>query len=702
MVVLFALAMFLSASLLFIVQPMVAKLLLPSLGGSAAVWTTCMLFFQAMLLAGYGYAHLGARQLSPRRQMVLHGLLMIGAVVVLPFTIPDTGLDPSEHPTLWLLAVLFLSIGLPFFVVSTTAPLLQHLFAHTTHRDADDPYFLYGASNLGSMAALVAYPVLVQPMLGVRAQTTAWAAAYAVFVLLMVGCFRTVFGVRERRTVDAEVAPELTWRQRLRWVMLAAVPSSLMLGVTQHLTTDVAPVPLLWVLPLALYLATFVLVFSRRPVWLPESARNALPIALLAALAAIEQVGGTVALALHGLSFFLFALFYHGTLARERPHPTRLTEYFLLLSIGGVFGGLFNALAAPLIFDRLIEYHVVMFLAVACIAPDAKSQSWRTAAAVGLAACAYLYTFALISTLQLWLAAIYFGAVVAVVWKLPRVQNVVIAVLLAVGAWVQFYDISLLYDRSFFSTYKVYEQERDGVEFRALRHGTTVHGVQATAGNAATIARSYHHPSGPVGDVMDVAPPERMLVIGLGVGAMAAYAGPRTHVEFYEIDPLVHDIARQWFTYLSACGERCSVSIGDGRRLLAESDATFDLIMLDAYNSGSVPSHLLTREALQLYLDHLKPGGLLVFNVSNRYVDVAAVVGALCADAGIHALEYTYDPPPREAYAEWIDRSQFVVASKDAALLERIAARGSWRPSPQSKDVWTDDSANVLSVVIWD
>ncbi len=716
LVALYAITMFVSASLLFVVQPMVAKLLLPSLGGSSAVWTTCMLFFQAMLLLGYGYAHLGARWLSPRHQALLHLPVLLVAGVTLPIALPELGIDASADPNLWLVAALIVSVGLPFFVVSASAPLLQHWFAQTNHKDAADPYFLYGASNLGSMVALLGYPFVIEPWLGVRAQAVAWAVVYGGFGILVVASASRIAHVRDRTRMAVETAdvPKLSWAQRGRWIALAAVPSSLMLGLTQYLTTDIAAVPLLWVLPLALYLLTFILVFAKRPVWLPDIWRTLLPLLAACVFAATSlRVEMWMMILLHLTNFVLLALFFHGTLAAERPHAARLTEYFLLMSIGGAIGGLFNALIAPTVFDRAVDYHLVMFGALACVAPakwrlhNSYGNRWVVplmAAAVG---AFYLYT-------QDFWALDEWPSVVAVVAVLsgfvglaafrPRWENVGFAIILGLGAHAAMATEGLLtYDRSFFAAYKVYERTyRTSGSFRKFSHGTTVHGAQSLDADKASVPVSYHHPDGPVGQILEAIPHKEVLVVGLGAGAMASYAHAGLHFDIFEIDPLVHDIAREYFTYLDVCGERCTVTIGDGRRLIADSTKKWDIIFLDAYNSDAVPTHLLTREALQLYLARLSPHGVVVYHVSNRYLDIESVVGAVAADAGVATRTQLHNPPRRQRIDNHIDRSKYtVVARTDEDLAPLVADERVWRDTWRADVVWTDDFTNVVSVFEW-
>ena len=714
---LFAVTMFASAALLFVVQPMVAKLLLPHLGGSSAVWTTCMLFFQAVLLAGYGYAHLGARWLSPRRQALVHVPLMVAAFALLPIGLPTLGIDSSQAPIAWLLAALTLAVGLPFFVVSTSAPLLQHWFAHTGHPDADDPYHLYAASNLGSMVALLGYPFLVEPYLGARAQTVAWAALFAVFVAMTVACAWRIRDARTTRTTttNAADAPPLMWSQRLRWTAYAFIPSSLMLGVTSYLTTDIAAVPLLWVLPLALYLFTFILVFAPRRLLLPAGFRTALPLIATAILIATAyRVPMAAGIALHLLNFWLFAMFFHGELARERPHPARLTEFFLILSIGGALGGLFNAVIAPAVFDRALDYHLVLGVAVALIAPSA----WRTRNAHGNA---WVIPSVLVPWMGFYLWVLEFWTLndpvsliptvcfLAVVFLLcvtrPRLENVGFGVVLVVGALAFMHTDGLIaYERSFFAAYKVFEREyRESGRYIKISHGTTTHGAQSLDPAKAHIPVSYHHPDGPVGRILEAIPHQRVLVVGLGAGAMSSYAQPGMRFDIFEIDPLVEEVAREHFTYLEHCGRRCDVTIGDGRNLIAAApDHTWDIIFLDAYNSDAVPTHLLTLEALELYARKIKPGGVIVFHVSNRYLDIEGVVGAVARAAGVTARTMLHIPPRRQRRRKHIDASKYTIVARSAADLGRLNHDEAWTAARTADVVWTDDFTNVLSVFEWE
>ena len=709
----YALTMLVSAALLFVVQPMIAKLLLPSLGGSSAVWTTCMVFFQGSLVLGYCYAHLGARLMRPRTQASVHLPLMIAAALTLPFALPALDIEVSTQPTLWLLAALTLSVGFVFLVVSATAPLLQHWFAHTSHPDRDDPYFLYSASNLGSMAALLGYPLFVEPVFGVHAQTIAWAVGYGALVLLILVCAGLVWRAERSQPTQGLDAAALTWRFRARVLVLAAVPSSLMLGVTQYMTTDIASAPFLWVLPLALYLLTFILVFSRRQIRLPQVTRTMLPLATALVFSATAlRVDLWISMALHLINFTLWAMFLHGLLADDRPPPARLTEYFVLLSLGGVLGGAFNALLAPAIFDRLVDYHLVMFATIAVVRPaqwrldNPHGFRWLMPTFTAVASAFYLWAsgaWALDAWRSVVAMALFVGALTAIAAFRPRLDNICFALVLAMGAQYAFATEGLVaYDRSFFAAYKVYEREYgEAGLYRKFSHGTTEHGAQSLHPDKASVPVSYHHPEGPVGQVLFEVPHRRVLVVGLGAGAMASYAGAHAHFDIFEIDPLVEEIAREHFTYLQLCGENCSVEIGDGRRLIAESMRRWDIIFLDAYNSDAVPTHLLTREAVQLYLEHLTEDGVLVFHVSNRYLMVESVVGQLAEDAGLVAYSQLHKPPYKERRAKQISPSKYTVVARTREPLLGLLKTGDWRIAWTDADLWTDDYTNVIGVIKW-
>lgn len=727
MILVFALTLILSAALLFVVQPLVAHMLLPSLGGSAAVWTACMLFFQAALLGGYVLAHIMARYVPERLWPILQvgGLLL--AFTTLPFDLFNLQPDP-EAPAIWVLKTLLLTVAPAFVLLSTTAPTLQTWFSRTSHKDANDPYFLYAASNVGSFAGLLGYPLLIEPLMGVTTQNHFWKIGYAFLAALIAACaFLTMKALRPA-TSQACVSPPspLTLQTRLWWVVLAFIPSSLMLGLTQFLSTDLAAVPLLWVVPLGIYLSTFVLAFSPRLWRLPQWTARLLPPATLLIFGSYWlKLPVTLSIGLHLSLFFWAAWLFHEHLARLRPEAARVTEFFLLLSVGGMFGGLFNALIAPLIFTRAIEYWVILAAACALASlkklrepehtPDQESDvralkqdPWRFVM-VALFAISSLFLCYQSGLLDSWSAALFVPIIIilsGIAFTVPRMNRLAFA-LIALAATHKLTQTpgEVAAARSFFGAYKVFDRESPGGTVRRFSHGTTAHGAQILDKPELPVA--YHHPDGPIGQVMRALAdgthranpgPYHLGVVGLGIGAMAAYGNANRTMHFFEIDPLVEDLARAHFSYLSRCNDFCTVTIGDGRqRLFDVPDQHYDVLFLDAYNSDSVPTHLLTREAVQLYLKKVKPGGAIVFHVSNRYLNVQGLVGALAADAGLSCRAQVHHPDREKRRNEFAMTSSYVITSAEPATLSVLDER--WDECPALQKIWTDDFANILSIL---
>ena len=698
---LFATAIFAGATLLFLVQPMVARMVLPLFGGSQAVWTTSMLFFQAVLLAGYGYAHASTRLLGPSRQPILHAVVLVLALAALPI---GRGLAPpaaDASPSLWLLGVLAVAVGAPFFVVTTTSPLLQRWLATSGHAAGRDPYFLYAAGNVGSLMALLAYPLVVEPRLTLDQQARLWSIGYVLFAVLCLGCLV----VARRGSPSAQSAsaranvPALAWRTRARWVATALVPSSLMLGVTTYVSTDVASFPLLWVLPLAVYLLTFVVTFARRPLVTPHAAALILPLPTTLVFA---QMLGAITLPLPvTLLAQLFVLFFagvlaHGRLAEERPVPERLTEFYFLLSLGGVLGGALNAFVAPLVFDSVLEYPIVLVLALAL----RRGGRARIADVVPVLAV-FVGGFAGLAVVQSASAArVVVGCLVlaslAIGVRRPFRLTLAFAcltLLVAVGS------MGVHTERTFFGVLRVTEQDGE----RRLYHGTTLHGVERLAGPLAGEPLTYYARRGPLGDVFAAYPRfDRVDAIGLGVGTLAAYGRAGERLTFHELDPAIARVARdpRFFTYLRDSQAEVKIVIGDGRRTIARvPNGTSDLVVVDAFSSDSVPMHLLTREAVELYVRKLRPGGLIAFHLSNRHLELAPVVARAADALGLAAVE-------RNDRAEGADgartASEWLVVARSAERLEPLLERRGWGvPTVPAGRVWTDDYSNVLSVVKW-
>jgi hypothetical protein len=726
-------AIFFNAVLMFLLEPMVGQLLLPLLGGSPMVWNTCMVFFQLMLLAGYAVAHEGSTRLRPGLQLALYAALQPLALLVLPLHLPEAmaaaGL-PERSAVLGLLGLLLVMIGAPFFIVAVTGPLLQKWFADSGHASARDPYYLYAASNAGSLLALLGYPLLgwLSPLLGLAWQSRLWAAGYGVLVSLVILLLAYLGGRRSRaiHLPSGEAPPPSeapTMGRRLRWVVLACLPSSLMLGVTSYFSTDIAPMPLLWVIPLALYLLSFTLVFARRvlvPRWLVSRALPLLALPLVLLLAAPDvQPPLPFAVLLHLGGFFAAALYCHGLLAADRPAPAYLTDFYLWLAVGGVVGGLFNALLAPLVFNEAIEYPLVLVLACLVrwydpLLPLRGRMGWLDwLPPLGIAAL----TAAVILTLQDQMdwpvqlrVALFLGLPVFLCYFLiDRPLGFALglaAVLVASRLYVGQQGRPLYTIRTYFGVLHV-TTDRDG-RFHQLVHGRTIHGRQSLDPQKRREPLSYYYRRGPAGSLFETiqerfdAP--RVAVIGLGAGELACYARPGEQWTFYEIDSAVEQIATNpaFFTYLADCPAPYQIILGDGRLRLHEApDGAYDVLIVDAFSSDAIPTHLLTREAVRDYLRVLADDGLLALHISNRYLDLASVVGNLADDAGlVSRYRSTYFLRPAEL-EEGIDFCEWVVLTRRTSLLGPITVSALWEPLPLVPDqpVWTDDSSSLLSTL---
>ncbi|HRO32960.1 MAG TPA: fused MFS/spermidine synthase [Brevundimonas sp.] len=729
---LFALAIFTSASLVFVVQPMVAKLVLPMLGGSPSVWNTSMVFFQAALLGGYAYAHLLQRIGSIRIQVGVHLALLVAAALFLPLQISGLLGEPDPGaPIGWLLATLALSVGAPFGVLSATAPLLQAWYARVRagHADGQNPYVLYAASNLGSFLALLAYPLLIEPLATLGGQRGGWSVGYGVFILMVAALAVVVWRSRDaaEEPPPLAVSPPIAWMDKLKLVLLAAAPSSLMLGVTAHLSTDVASAPFLWVVPLALYLLTFVIAFQTRPalpLWLTLSIQGALAAACIM-LVAFRTGFWPMLFAIHLATFFFTALMCHQLLAERRPAPDRLTEFYLLLSLGGVVGGAFTALLAPVIFKTVWEYPLVLVL-VGLARPWRRDPVQRREIIGFVAALLIAVSPAVLSAVFQadWDLAWAFNRMVD--WDMQQLTITILGgaaigafllrdrppafvILLAAMALTSHYIArgydARLSERSFFGVMKVAETNdpRLGGPVHVLMHGTTLHGAQPRNGANACLPTLYYAPSTPIGQAalaQRQKPGAVIGVVGLGTGALAGYKRASDTLTFFEIDPLVDRLARdpQWFTFISDCAEGpVRTVLGDARLTLGkEGRGTYDLLVIDAFSSDAVPTHLLTQEAIQLYLDLLKPDGVVVLHLSNRNLEIT-----LPAQAAAQALKV---PALHQIYRESTDAPEMAEASTEALILSpteaglaAYRADGRWNQL-QETDVrpWTDDYVNLI------
>ena len=718
----FAVTLFFSALLLFWVQPLIAKLILPLFGGSPAVWTTALVFFQTMLLAGYAFAYALDRWLRPSRQLAAQAALLAAGATVLPIAVAVAG-PASQQPAMTVLILLTAAVALPFLALSATAPLLQRWFARSRHPHAADPYFLYGASNLGSVAALIAFPLLFERAFSNAVQGWLWTAGYG-----LVAAFVAALGVLTVRRGDdspAAVAgersgPAPTGQERLAFVLYAAVPASLLLGVTAHITTDIAAAPLLWLLPLLLYLLSFILVFVRRPLIDGVIVERIVPLALvvLAAIMVVEAQLGlalpvAVQMALHLGVFFAICLQAHGSLYRRRPGAAFLTQFYLCLALGGMLGGILTALLAPVLFAGIYEYPLA--LATACLLLP---RTDRDIGMFDIAGAATILTLVLgfdrllpamddaADHKLLALAALIPAVVIALAARPRRLGFALAIAALLVGSQVAGPRSEDLWrGRSFFGAYRIAESDEG---LRLLYHGSTVHGAEWTRPAKPRLPATYYALDSPVAEVIDrrrrAGGLERTGVVGLGVGSLSCYRRPGERWRFYEIDPLVIRIAAGsgYFRFLADCPPGDAIVEGDGRlRLADETEARFDLLIIDAFTSDAIPLHLLTREALHLYRERLAPGGVLLLHISNRHVDLVPVLGRLAADLGLAARVASHRPETSGAFAslasDWI-----ALAAEDAAL-HRLGLSERWQAlgkDPRGR-VWTDDFSNIVEAIRW-
>jgi hypothetical protein len=713
-------ALFASAFLLFCCQPMVGKMLLPYFGGAAAVWTTCILFFQTMLLAGYVYAHLLGRLADVRAQIATHALVLLSPFAFLPFKLTAISFGHSDNPSGYLFLQLLVSAGVPFFVVSTTAPLLQNWFARAEHASAHDPYFLYSASNTGSLLALLSYPFIIEPRLGVSAQNRWWAAGYIGLVIMVAITAGVTWNRRAPVTFADEHAlrrnPE--WKTRLYWIAAAFVPSGLMMAVTSHIAANLASAPFLWIVPLAIYLLTFVLAFAHRFRASTTRVSRLIPVVLLgifplvgAGVVAPPGLNWIVIIA-HLLVLFVGALLCHTALANRRPNPQHLTEYYLWIAVGGVLAGVFTAIVAPSLFNTVFEYPLLVALLPLFRSGQKDRFHWSLIGAFALAVLSAWMIFRWTDLdLNSELLALVHTAFIFAAFKMKnqirQFAAVFLILMMAYTAVLPGYieGANRIYvGRNFFGVKKVLD-DRD-TRLRKFLHGDTIHGIESTDPARTGQPLSYYYPNGNVDQVVQMLRSRKerqnLGILGLGAGTMAAYGNQTTRVTFYEIDPSVEPIARHFFTFLPRCGTNCDLVIGDGRLRIADAaDGAYDFLLLDAFSSDSVPAHLLSREAVQLYLTKLAADGVLVFHVSNRYLDIEQLVAALVSDAKLVAFSRFDDAG--DLRNEGKSSSSHVVAARRLEDINTIPQQPGWKrlDPPAKLQPWTDDYSNLLALIRW-
>ena len=725
---LFVATIFVGSFLLFLVQPMIARMALPRLGGAPAVWNSAMLVYQALLLAGYAWAH-GLARLNVRVQSQVQLVLLAAAALLLPIGLIAQTPPPGASPIFWVPWLLLLSIGPLFLAVSAQAPLIQRWYAAAT--GGRDPYPLYAASNLGSFTGLLSYPLLVEPRLALAQQSALWTGGYVLLVVLTLAC-AAILPKAGLDTSDAGYTAEAppAWRQRFWWIALAAVPSGLMLSTTTFLTTDIVAMPMLWVLPLGLYLLSFTVAFAeRRAVAVSICQLSPLILLAIGGLAVQPAPRQPVFIGMVGLLLlFAIAVTLHSQMYRSRPAPIYLTGFYLCMSVGGALGGVFAALIAPLVFDWTYE-HPLLILAAAALVPqaflfDSIDRLWsdkRRAVLLTVAMAVLTTCIAIIAIRQPWpwlwgragfvgAGAIGFLTFFCIGRRLPFLIGMA-GIIMVLGGWDAI-RLSMTPDareRSYFGVYTI----RDEGDIRTLAHGTTSHGLQYLTPGKERELTSYYSAYSGVGQALlrlpsIVGPNARVGAVGLGTGTLACYTRPGQDWRFYEIDPTVIHIARDSgkFSYLSRCSPNAKIILGDARLSLERTPSnSLDFLALDAFSSDAVPMHLLTREAFAIYGRVVTRQGLLLVHISNRFLALAPVVAEAAKEGGWRAVEYDDMIPPSSEYYRYINSSNWILMTRDAESLRRVTDNpppdGHWKPVLLEPGFagWSDDYATILPLV---
>jgi spermidine synthase len=720
---LFTVAIFLNALLLFSVQPMIAKALLPVFGGTPTVWLVSMVFFQFALLAGYGYGHFLGK--LGKFQVFGHvGLLAVSALT-LPFK-PNTQALENMDPALRLIAVLAMAVGPTFVLVSSGAPLMQRWFAATDDPLASRPYFLYSASNLGSMVALLSYPFFIEPRLRISEQYGGWMTGFIILcaAVLLVGglAFKRWQTPTETAETEEDDAPPTT-NDRLRWIALSAVPSALLLGVTNFLTANVAPVPLLWVIPLALYLLTFTLAFARRTIANSTLLGRlvplvAIPLAIPIALESTDHERIVQLCLFHLGVFFIATWMCHSRLAESAPAGKRATEFYFFLALGGVIGGAMTALVSPLVFNTYFEYPLALALAVLLRpkpASDKPQPDNNLPLITTIASVAAIYIYcAYIRGVSIPLASIpekyHQGIGVMLTIGLPLIAVFLMSnkpvrqglALIALFLGYQHGTLNnpsdgitvLRQERSFFGVLKVTQTGNKGV---SLIHGTTLHGRQNL--EKLDLPITYYFPTGPIGQIFADRTPKKVALVGMGVGTLAAYGKPGMDMTFYEIDPLVLELASNpgLFSFLKDSKANIKTVIGDGRQKLEQSPDKYDVIVLDAFSSDAIPAHLITRQAIRAYENHLAPGGIICFHISNRYLALENIIAQGAKEEGLVSYYQMDVAITDEERLDGKTASTWIMVTRKPEDFGKMQKDSRWElftPRPDAR-AWTDDYSNL-------
>ena len=680
----YALTIFLSAFLLFLVQPLIAKQILPWFGGSASVWNTCMLFFQSLLLAGYAYADRSVHQLNATRQVGLHATLLLLSLLSLPI-IASESWKPlgDEDPILRILGLLIATIGLPYALLSTTTPLIQAWYWRSFRQAV--PYRLFALSNAASLAALLGYPTLIEPFFGGRETAIAWSIGYAVFAILCIWVgWRSISAPQRSTSIDndqrpadgltsiqlssshvaqdQEASPSLS--RTLSWVLLSALGSAVLLAVTNHLTQNISSVPFLWVLPLALYLISFIVCFDR-PAWYHRgfwavTAALSLPLMIyFADSLALFQVSG-----LYAAGLFAVCMFCHGELASLKPHPSQLTRFYLAMSLGGALGALSIAIGAPLLLSGYYELHITVTVIALVLLWRSLNSQW--------------------------------------VWRLGS-AGLLAGVIFLVHQELEEYRLGIReMERNFYGVVRTRDYPSEP-GFRYMLHGAINHGGQLQGEPFEMMPATYYGPGSGYGRLFEAMPegPKRVGLIGLGAGALAAYANTGDQWVIYEINPAVVELAKKEFSFLGRMKAPYEIVLGDGRLALErEAARQYDVLAVDAFSGDSIPIHLVTREAMAAYVKHLAPGGVIVFQATNRFVDLQPVAKRLADSFGLEAVLIEDSPQFTTGPERWYLHTDQIVMTKNKTLLQHPAFKEAKAISLRDDvGVFTDDHSNLLRIL---
>ncbi len=719
--IIFTLTIFTSAFLLFAIQPMFTKMVLPQLGGSPAVWSVAMVFFQALLLLGYLYAHLSTRYLSTRVAVIVHICLLIFTFLALPIAVSQSlGKPPTEGQIFWLIGVFAFSVGLPFFAVAGNGPLLQAWFSRTGHKDAANPYFLYAASNLGSFAALLLYPIAFETTLRLQEQAFSWAAGFALLTFLIIASGSLLLFAKTTITQNTQVVQRLPLNLIAKYIWLSFVPSALLVAVTAHITTDVASAPFMWIIPLALFLLTFVLIFRDVPLIPMKWVTLAVPVAAgFIFLSTLFDFNIFVSIGSHLLFFMAAALLFHHRLYTLRPQAEQLTQFYLWMSFGGVLGGIFTGLLAPYLFSTILEYPILVSLAMlghpavyALTRKEFMSQVLPTAV-IGLAAIALVATFQdaswMASGIVLVTLIILASFVVTGAFRHPLIQATLIPVTFALLAFKFGSVIGTTFERSFYGVNRVYLHDEG--QYRLLAHGTTIHGgiriknADGTPYTGPIKPLTYYHPDGVLAQTLKLLPPQSagrdIAIVGLGTGAHGCNGLPGDRFTYFEIDAIVAKIASDpaLFSFMSKCTPDAKIILGDARLTLTDQpEAIYDYILLDAFSSDSIPVHLLTREAMAIYMSRLKENGYLAIHISNRNMELQSVTAALAKDANL-SIKARYLKKPPGSFDDAVPSSVVVIARRAETLAAFTETLGWAEPVHSNAKVWTDDYSNIIGAI---